>query len=463
MFRKSNSSRGRKPAVLGAKLRRIRTAGFRCAARISTCVKMKHHNPLGSTIKTACRTGILVVLAVVGGLPGARACDTPVYRYAMLNWAPSHYRVFYLHRGRLADEAEQVRRVFAELAESAPTANVRFDEVDVSDERQWDALDPAVKKVWQAHDGDPASMNPASMYLVFRPLGAELYAGQLDPAAVRAMIDSPARTRLGEALEAGNAAVLLLLAGTSAAENERAEKVARRVIAEAEAGAIAVEPRPALADFFPGETASPAPAEDAGEPAEAEIQLALVKISRTDSAEAWLVRMLRSVEPDLDRYAEQPMIFVVYGRGRTMLPCIGRGITWDNLAQCVAFLAGACSCQVKAGNPGADLLIRWDWRSTADALAAAAGEPVGGGPLSYHEFTPGGPAEVDSPTEIVQPPRADPAAVAALPEPATLEYDDEAPAAEDSFATRQAWLFGIALAIGAVVVLSAGFVLLRRQ
>lgn len=424
---------------------------------------MKHHNHIGLAIKTACRTGILAVLAVVGGLPGARACDTPVYRYAMLNWSPSHYRVFYLHRGRLADEAEQVRRVFAGLAESAPTANVRFDEVDVSDERQLDALDPAVKEAWLAHDD-----GAAPTYLVFSPLGAELYAGRLDPAAVRAMIDSPARTRLGKALEVGNAAVLLLLAGTSAAENERAEKVARRVIAEAEAGAIAVEPGPALADFFPGETASPVPTSpvptgDAGEPAEAEIQLALVKISRTDPAETWLVRLLTSVEPDLDRYAEQPMIFVVYGRGRTMLPCIGRGITWDNLAQCVAFLAGACSCQVKAGNPGADLLIRWDWQAAANALAAAAGEPVGDGPLSYHEFTPGGPAEVDLPAEIVQPPGADLAATATPPESATVESDDESPAAEDSFATRQAWLFGIALVIGAVVVLSAGFVLLRRQ
>jgi hypothetical protein len=169
------------------------------------------------------------------------------------------------------------------------------------------------------------------------------------------------------------------------------------------------------------------------------------------------------------------MIFVVYGRGRTMLPCIGRGITWDNLVQCVAFLAGACSCQVKAGNPGADLLIRWDWQSTADALAAAEGEPVGDGPLSYHEFTPGGRqdeiiplgrkvgAEIDSLAEIVQPPGAGPAAASTPPETATVEYDDEAPAAEGSFATRQAWLFGIALAIGAVVVLSAGFVLLRRQ
>ena len=28
-----------------------------------------------------------------------RACTTPVYRYAMYNWAPSPYYVFYFHRG----------------------------------------------------------------------------------------------------------------------------------------------------------------------------------------------------------------------------------------------------------------------------------------------------------------------------------------------------------------------------
>ena len=42
-------------------------------------------------------------------------------------------------------------------------------------------------------------------------------------------------------------------------------------------------------------------------------------------------------------------------------PLIGKGINARMIDQIAGFVTGACSCQVKAQNPGTDLLIQKDW------------------------------------------------------------------------------------------------------
>ena len=42
---------------------------------------------------------------------------------------------------------------------------------------------------------------------------------------------------------------------------------------------------------------------------------------------------------------------------------VGRGINEENIEESCQFLVGACSCEVKSQNPGADLLVRANWES----------------------------------------------------------------------------------------------------
>ena len=51
--------------------------------------------------------------------PTARACDTPVYRYAMYNWAPSPYRVYYFCQGEPDKKDAEVNRLLAEQSSGA--------------------------------------------------------------------------------------------------------------------------------------------------------------------------------------------------------------------------------------------------------------------------------------------------------------------------------------------------------
>ncbi len=370
------------------------------------------------------------IIAMITSMPTV-ACDTPVYRYAMYNWAVAPYMFYYFHNGTPAGEDEEVNRLLAELAECEPPLNVVFTTVDLSQDEPLEQLPELVKQCYRSHtDGD------APRYLVITPWGAELFAGRLDEATVRAMVQSPIRTRLGELLSDGTTAVLLVLTGPDEAENSRAEHVAVELSERTAAGKIE-----------------------------------LLKLSRTDPAEQWLVRSLLVVEPDLYDYPDAPMIFAAYGRGRVMPPYVGKGINADNLAECIAFLSGACSCMVKSQNPGMDLLVQWDWESAADTIAATDETSDGDAPrLEYQEFAvdeagntveatsaldeipedkiktsgvAGGRAEGDAPA--VPPHRS------ALPRP-----PDASPRA---FAARQAWKLGIGVLVGTIVVLAAGFVI----
>ena len=60
-----------------------------------------------------------------------------------------------------------------------------------------------------------------------------------------------------------------------------------------------------------------------------------------------------------------------------MPPCIGKGITPENLGDYVVFSMGPCSCEVKDQNPGMDLLSDYDWEKSATALAELFGNETG--------------------------------------------------------------------------------------
>ena len=115
----------------------------------------------------------------------------------------------------------------------------------------------------------------------------------------------------------------------------------------------------------------PPPAEDlpALDPAAVPVALRfpVIDIRRNDPAEAFLKRLLLATESDLTTLKE-PMTFPVFGRGRALYAIVGRGINREVLIEACVFITGACSCQVKAQNPGVDLLLRAGWDQIFDGM-----------------------------------------------------------------------------------------------
>ena len=433
---------------------------------------------------------ILLALPALAWCPApVLACDTPVYRYAMYNWPPAPYVVFYFYWGQPAAEDEAVNRLLSDPAAGQPgTANVAMEAVDLA-KCPLARLPEPVRKAWESR-----AELALPVHMVFAPWEAELFVGRLDEATAQAMVESPARSKTAELIDQGSAIVFLFLPGADAEENRRAEAAIKDVIDQGASGRIPVA-TPMDDAWGMGGPGEPPP--DDGRRRDANrLELAVVRVDRQDPAEKWLIQSLMAIE-DLSKEADQPMVFAVYGRGRAMPAYLGKGITAENLAELAAFLAGACSCTVKDQNPGFDLLVRWDWDATADRLAASDPSLNPQQPL-YQEFTPGAAepaaeASGNAPAVPAQPvaegPKSEPAA--AKPEPGkSASASTEAkllqpargaaknpgspasgsagprPAGRTvmvSFARSQMLTYGLGFVLAVVIVLAVGLMLTRRR
>lgn len=460
---------------------------------------------------------VVCALAVAALCPPAVACNTPVYRYAMYNWQTAPYIVCYFYEGEIAEEDKAVHEAIAKLTEEWPReANVQLEPVDVSDEKRMENIPEFVKEAWKSHED---GKTPA--YVVFSPFRAHIYSGELNAESVKKLVDSPARQKFAQLLEEGNAAVMILLTCADEEQNKKAEEALQGLRKLADSGEIPVE-----LELPPMGLPGAEQGEDSEEEADPnKLGISVLRVDRDDPAEEFFVRMLMAVEDDLEEYADQPMIFAGYGRGRAMEPYIGKGITAENLVDVVAFLAGACSCMVKEQNPGADLLVKWNWEATADKMAENDPTLDYGpyGPQGYGEFPaePGmaeedaseestevaaddaPPAEegdtpkaTETTTDVVAMSDVEPAADTAVSESdladdvpvtadktaPTVESTDATPAASDakqppvpsdsaaqgssksgSFAGRRMLTYGLGFGAIAIGVLLAGLALLLRR
>jgi len=268
---------------------------------------------------------IALVLAAAAAL---QACDTPVYQYSMYEWRPDRYEVRYFHR---AGEAPAADAAVNERLRTASVANLSFHSVEV-------AADGGVAQqhasAWRGH-----RMSELPLHVVSVPRHGPIFAGRLDAAAAGQLVDSPGRRELAGELSAGRAGVLVVLLDRAAGDDERVLQVARDAAAEA---------------------------------ADGERTVGLVSVDRADPAERWLVRQLLTVEDDLREIAGS-MVFGAFGRGHVLPPFVGKGVTAQGMRDLIAFIHGPCACELKAANPGIDLLMRWSWDdhlpqwATADA------------------------------------------------------------------------------------------------
>ncbi len=373
-----------------------------------------------SRIRSAVLCAAATVLIVPTLAPPATACNTPVFRYAMYNWPTAPYYVFYFHHGQIADEDKAINKKIDALQTADTPTNVVLEAVDLSKE---DALERFPKVVQEAHKRHAKGQEP--LYLVYSSWGVEQFAGRLDKKTLAAMIGSPMRKQICDAFSKKSAAVFLIVTGPDEKANKRAEKAVAEVVALGAAGKIPVAGTETFGyseQYMPekdeteddkdqnkDDQKKPEPDKEEEDPNR--LKLGVLKLDRSDPAERWLTGMLMSVESDLqeyvDKHPKEPLVFAVYGRGRAMPPYVGKGITAENLADCTAFLAGACSCMVKDQNPGKDLLIQCNWDKTAEIMAEDDPE-IGQDPYDYQEYPGEEPDEKKADSAESQPDRKEP-------------------------------------------------------
>ena len=328
------------------------------------------------------------------------ACDAPVYLFALENWERDPYQIYYFFRDAEDSADQEANRLLDQMASGeVGHANVEFARVRVS------ASDDLRVDIWKRHgEGE------LPVHVVLNPAGSRLFVGRLNVKEVRAMASSPKREEIADKLCRGaQGVVLLLTSGT--ADDSRAREICQQVVAEAREEGTAVE---------------------------------YLELSRADRAERWFVRQLLAVEDDLAG-TNAPIAYGVFGRGHVLEPFVGAGITRDSVRQLIAYMNGPCTCELKAANPGMDLLTSVNWSKRIAGLPAARERPAesflmgaadGGGYVEFDvqtsdqpeaEGQPGETAAQDSgtaagptaPDAQIQPVRSCPSAAAAAGEKGT--------------------------------------------
>ncbi len=272
----------------------------------------------------------------------ADACSLPVFRYALERWPADPYHVFVYHRGALGDRDRTLVEGVRRLAEESPFANLTLKTVDLEA-----APDPLAAK-----DAPPRRMESLPWMIVLYPgvpgRVPEVWSGPLTPENVEAALDSPARREIVRRIQAGESAVWILLECGDAARDDRAARILGETLEKMEKElAIPEQDAEALGIISDGGP-------------EMKIAFSMLRLSRSDPRERFLIETLLGSEPDLAEL-EGPMAFPVFGRGRLLYALVGDGISAENVAEACFFLTGPCLCEVKSQHPGIEILIAFDW------------------------------------------------------------------------------------------------------
>ncbi len=310
--------------------------------------------------------GVCFIMAAAGVLlvgAAARACNVPVFRYALERWPAAPYEVWVFHRGPLPEAETALVAWLREAGQSeyGPPAFL-VETVDLAGE-----VGDEAAEVWAAAGGEAG---PPWMVVWYpRSFGIEgaAWSAPLETASAHALVRSPAREELARRVLGGESGVFVLLECGDAAKDDAAARLVEEELAKLEK----LLRLPELVDGLWND-----PIYDAQGAPELRLDFSVLRVSRTDPAERALVSMLLGMEEDL-RTLEGPMVFPVYGRGRVLWALVGEGINAENLLEAGAFFVGPCSCTVKEQNPGTDLLavVEWDAALTGEASAIPEVEP----------------------------------------------------------------------------------------
>lgn len=272
----------------------------------------------------------------------AAACNVPVFRYALERWTPDAVELIVFHDTELTPaQLEIVDRFRGASMEGAGTVNIRVSVVNVAD-----AADESHRQLWESLRQKKATLPCVAVQSRLASRTVTNWHGSLAMAESASLLTSPARKELSNRILSGDAAVWMVVTRGKPANDARVEALRAQLKKLSE------------------ETPLPEGVGLPGSELFANVPLltrfSLLEVDSADPREQFLVELLRGFEPDAIESGE-PLVVPVFGRARA-LEVIPISQLDETLVEDLSlFLCGACSCQVKAQNPGFDLLTDTDW------------------------------------------------------------------------------------------------------
>ena len=324
--------------------------------------------------KIQVRRAIRVFSALILASVVAEACQVPVFRYALERWRPDPYQLVIVHEGNLTGEQKSnlVHLEESVVGPNGPVVNMRFETVDLDEQKE------QLERWQKIHRESNASVTMHLFYPFegFEPATSPIWSGAFTKKNINAILDSPTRRELVKQIMAGNSAVWLFLESGNKKKDDNLFKELENHARVAEKEISIPKGVIQQSEFDdPDLLLGPEDEENILESSvPLKIAFSIHRLSRNDPEEAVLRAMLLNLEDDLldDKFADQPMLFSVFGKGRVLPPLVGQGINEENALGDCGYLCGPCSCQVKNQNPGMDLLVKADWWTALEGSSAIA-------------------------------------------------------------------------------------------
>ncbi|MHC4996709.1 MAG: hypothetical protein ACYTGQ_16825 [Planctomycetota bacterium] len=300
---------------------------------------------------------LALILTLGAALPSG-ACQIPVFRYALERWDPDLFTAVIFHHGPLTDEQQALVQQLRDAADS----NTHPLNLDVHLADTSIPLNPSHALLNQQFGPHQASSDTPWMMVRFPHhvyTDSLAFAGPLDEHNVKTLIDSPARREIVERIISGQSAVWVLIESGDQAADDQAEQTLREELARMQ-NTLKL---PSIDDlkndeYYIEETT-----------VDLRLEFSIIRLDPKDPEEHITCEMLRNSEEGLNKVSG-PIAIPIFGRGRSYYALAGSGISPGQIESNCSFITGACSCQVKQQNPGADILfaVNWNARVTDSAI-----------------------------------------------------------------------------------------------
>ena len=293
----------------------------------------------------------LILLLVTLFLQSADACQVPVFRYALERWEADTFRLQVVHRDPLpAGLKTRLDTLAEQLTNAPPPTNLELEILDASNLTEAQQLSTVGLERVTSY---PAILlHPPESWAGTPPLVLDATTTTVDQ-----VLQSPARQRCVDALIAGESTVWLLVeSGDPDTDNAALKRLQQGL----EAARAEIElPEGVIRQEDIGNIGNEVNLDDVLRSSiPLKISFKIERLNRTDPAEQIFLQLLTG---PTGVNTTEPLLIPIFGRGRTPGPVPAAAVTPQRIVQACAYLCGACSCQVKSGNPGYDLLFTAAW------------------------------------------------------------------------------------------------------
>jgi hypothetical protein len=262
----------------------------------------------------------------------------------MERWPPDYYEAILIHRGPLTNHEVKLLEKFEQTSYSSKSvSNLWIRKLDLESYNIKEVKELLKQKI-------PTNLPALAVwYPKERGFAPPLWVGKFNSSSILSLIESPIRRDISQRLIGGDAGVWLFVESGNSDKDNKAFRLLKGELDRAisELKKMTLTPM----DMYWGDDLS--------------FESSILRISRYDAKESFLLKMLLNSEMDLNNYSDEPIIFPMFGRGRILYSLVGEGINQYYIQETIAFLTGPCGCQFKALNPGVDLLITANWDSAS--------------------------------------------------------------------------------------------------